>query len=36
MGAPPKIADPGAVWIVAELEALRHDPMKDFVCNPVG
>jgi hypothetical protein len=28
----PKIAGPGAVWIVAELEAVRRDPTKQFFC----
>ena len=26
------LPDPGAVWVVAELEALRHDPAKEFYC----
>ena len=29
---PPKIPDPGAVWIVAELEAVRHDEASEFLC----
>jgi hypothetical protein len=32
-GGQPGIPDPGAVWIVAELEAVRHDPTKDFFCD---
>ena len=32
-GGQPSIPDPGAVWIVAELEAVRHDPTKDFFCD---
>lgn len=31
-GGPPSLPDPGAVWIVAELEAVRHDPAKEFLC----
>jgi hypothetical protein len=31
-GGQPGFPDPGAVWIVAELEAVRHDPTKDFFC----
>jgi hypothetical protein len=28
----PGLPDPGAVWVVAQLEALRHDPGKEFFC----
>jgi hypothetical protein len=31
-GGKPGIPEPGAVWIVAELEAVRHDPAKEFLC----
>ena len=31
-GGQPGLPDPGAVWIVAELEAVRHDPAKEFLC----
>jgi hypothetical protein len=31
-GGQPGLPDPGAVWMVAELEAVRHDPTKDFFC----
>ena len=31
-GGQPAPPDPGAVWIVAELEAVRHDPAKEFLC----
>jgi len=31
-GGEPGVPDPGAVWIVAELEAERHDPAKEFLC----
>jgi len=31
-GGQPGIPEPGAVWIVAELEAVRHDPTKEFLC----
>ena len=29
---PPKVPDPGAVWIVAELEAVRHGEASEFLC----
>ena len=28
----PDLPYPGAVWVVAELEALRHDPAKEYYC----
>lgn len=28
----PEVPDPGAVWIVAELEAVRHDEANQFLC----
>jgi hypothetical protein len=31
-GGQPGLPDPGAVWIVAELEAVRHNPAKEFLC----
>ena len=31
-GSQPGLPDPGAVWVVAELEAVRHDPAKEFNC----
>jgi hypothetical protein len=31
-GGKPGLPDPGAVWIVAEMEAVRHDPAKEFLC----
>jgi hypothetical protein len=31
-GGQPGLPDPAAVWIVAELEAVRHDPAKEFLC----
>jgi hypothetical protein len=31
-GDQPELPDPGAVWIVAELEAVRHDETKKFLC----
>jgi hypothetical protein len=31
-GGQPGSPEPGAVWIVAELEAVRHDPAKEFLC----
>jgi hypothetical protein len=33
-GGEPALPDPGAVWVVAELEAVRHDPAKKFNCGP--
>ena len=32
-GAQPAVPEPGAVWIVAELEAVQHDSTKDFLCD---
>jgi hypothetical protein len=32
VGGQPGLPDPGAVWIVAELEAVRKDPAKEFLC----
>jgi hypothetical protein len=32
-GNRPGIPDPGTVWIVAEFEAVRHDPAQDFYCD---
>lgn len=31
-GGLPGIPEPGAVWIVGELEAVRHDTTKEFFC----
>jgi hypothetical protein len=31
-GGEPGLPYPGAVWVVAELEALRYDPAKEFYC----
>ena len=31
-GGQPALPDPGAVWIVAELEVVRHDPAEEFFC----
>ena len=31
-GEEPGVPAPGAVWVVAELEAVRHDPAKEFLC----
>jgi hypothetical protein len=31
-GGEPEFPDPRAVWVVAELEALRHDPAQEFYC----
>jgi hypothetical protein len=31
-GGQPAIPEPGAVWVVAALEAVRHDPGKEFGC----
>lgn len=31
-GGEPGLPDPGGVWVVAELEASRHDPAKEFYC----
>jgi hypothetical protein len=31
-GLPPAFPQPGAVWIVAELEAVRHNTAKEFSC----
>jgi hypothetical protein len=33
MGGQPEFPAPGAVWIVAELEMLRHDSGKTFYCD---
>jgi hypothetical protein len=33
IGANPGWPDPGAVWIVAEFEAVRHDASQDFLCD---
>ena len=30
-GGDPGVPDPGAVWVVAELEAVRHDPVKESI-----
>jgi hypothetical protein len=32
-GGRPELPEPGAVWIVAELEAVQHDSTKDFLCD---
>jgi hypothetical protein len=32
-GTKPGLPDPGAVWIVAEFEAVRHDAAQDFLCD---
>lgn len=31
-GGQPALPDPGGVWVVAELEVVRHDPAKEFFC----
>ena len=31
-GGPSELPVPGAVWVVAELETVRHDPAKEFPC----
>ena len=31
-GAEPALPEPGAVWVVAELEAVRHGPAQKFGC----
>ncbi len=31
-GGQPALPEPGAVWVVAELEVVRHDPVKEFFC----
>jgi hypothetical protein len=32
-GGPPEVPDPGAIWVVAEFEAVRHDPAEKFLCS---
>ena len=31
-GGQPALPDPGAVWVVAEFEVVRHDPANEFGC----
>jgi hypothetical protein len=31
-GGPARFPHPGAVWVVAEFELVRHDPAKEFLC----
>jgi hypothetical protein len=31
-GGPPEVPHPGAVWVVAEFETVRHNPAEEFVC----
>ena len=34
-GGSPALPEPGAVWVVAELETVRQDPGKEFYCELV-